>query len=96
MKTLIAARAICGSSFHPCYLAKTERGLSWAWPISDGAGYALSIGRQEMVHDLGNYEFPQFIPHSKRFATVIWAGKNNALAVYGKTGTMMLPLLKQK
>jgi hypothetical protein len=43
MKTLIAARAICASSFHPCYLAKTERGWSWAWQMSGGAGYALSI-----------------------------------------------------
>ena len=43
MKTLIAARAICASSFQACYLAKTERGWSWAQPISAGAGYALSI-----------------------------------------------------
>ena len=50
------------------------------------AGNVIGINGQEIVRGLGNYEFPEFSPDSKRFATMIWTGKNYALSVDGKTG----------
>jgi hypothetical protein len=72
--------------FPPLLFSGDGTRLVWMWPISGGAGYALGIDGQEIVHGLGNYEFPEFSPDSKRFATMIWTGKNYALSVDGKTG----------
>jgi WD40 repeat protein len=72
--------------FPPLLFSSDGTRLVWVWPISGGAGNVIGINGQEIVHGLGNYEFPEFSPDSKRFATMIWTGKNYALSVDGKTG----------
>ncbi len=75
-------------NFPPLVFSGDGTRLVWVSLLSGGAGYALGIDGQEIVHGLGNYEFPEFSPDSKRFATMIWLGpgKGYALSVDGKTG----------
>jgi hypothetical protein len=75
-------------SFPPLFFSGDGARLVWISPLSGGVGYALGIDGQEIVHGLGNYEFPAFSPDSKRFATMIWlgVGKGYALSVDGKSG----------
>jgi hypothetical protein len=73
-------------NFPPLLFSDDGARLVWVRLLSGGAGYALGIDGQEILHGLGNYEFPAFSPDSKRFATMIWTGKNYALAVDGKIG----------
>ena len=75
-------------NFPPLFFSGDGTRLVWVWLLSGGAGYAIGIDGQEIVHGLGNYEFPAFSPDSKHFATMIWlgVGKGYALLVDGKTG----------
>jgi len=75
-------------SFPPLFFSGDGARLVWVSPLSGGVGYALGIDGQEIVHGLGNYEFPAFSQDSKRFATMIWlgVGKGYALSVDGKSG----------
>ncbi|MGH9679785.1 MAG: hypothetical protein ACRD4Y_07520 [Candidatus Acidiferrales bacterium] len=72
--------------FPPLFFSGDGTRLVWVWPVSGGAGNVIDINGQEIVRGLGNYEFPEFSPDSKRFATMIWTGKNYALAVDGQIG----------
>jgi hypothetical protein len=61
--------------------------LVWVWAKSDGiSGNTISIDGQEILHSHGIYEFPEFSPDSKHFATMVRASNKTALAVDGKTG----------
>jgi hypothetical protein len=75
-------------NFPPLVFSGDGTRLVWVSLLSGGAGYALGIDGQEILHGLGNYEYPEFSPDSKRFATIIWlgVGKGYALSVDGKTG----------
>jgi hypothetical protein len=75
-------------NFPPLVFSGDGTRLVWVSPLSGGAGYALGIDGQEILHGVGNYEFPEFSPDSKRFATMIWLGqgKGYAPSVDGKTG----------
>ncbi len=81
-------------NFPPLLFSDDGARLVWVWLLSGGAGYALGIDGQEILHGLGNYEFPAFSPDSKRFATMIWTGKGYALSVDGKTGPVYDDILE--
>ncbi len=82
--------------FPPLFFSGDGTRLVWVSQLAGGAGYALGIDGQEIVHGLGNYEFPAFSPDSKRFATMIWlgVGKGYALSVDGKTGPVYDDILE--
>jgi hypothetical protein len=75
--------------FPPLFFSGDGTRLVWAWPKPDGvSGNTISIDGQEILHSHSGYEFPEFSPDSKHFATMMRvANANNySLAVDGKTG----------
>ena len=73
--------------FPPLFFSGDGTRLVWAWPKSDGVSKdVISIDGQEIMHGYSTYEFPEFSPDSKHFATMIWNANKYSLAVDGKIG----------
>ncbi len=73
-------------NFPPLFFSGDGTRLVWASPKPGGAGNVIDINGQEIIRGLGNYEYPQFSPDSKRFATMIWIANKYSLSVDGKIG----------
>jgi hypothetical protein len=73
--------------FPPLIFSGDGTRLAWGWGKTDGVSKdVISIDGQEIMHGYSTYEFPEFSPDSKHFATMIWAANKYAVAVDGKTG----------
>jgi len=73
--------------FPPLIFSGDGTRLAWGWGKTDGVSKdAISIDGQEIMHGYSTYEFPEFSPDSKHFATMIWDANKYSLAVDGKTG----------
>ncbi len=73
--------------FPPLFFSGDGARLVWAWPKPDGVSKdVISIDGQEIMHGYSTYEFPEFSPDGKRFATMIRDANKYSLAVDGKTG----------
>ncbi len=73
--------------FPPLFFSGDGTRLVWGWPKSDGVSKdVISIDGQEIMHGYSMYEFPEFSPDSKHFATMIRDASKYSLAVDGKTG----------
>jgi hypothetical protein len=74
--------------FPPLIFSGDGTRLAWSWPKSDGVSKdVISIDGQEIMHGYSTYEFPQFSPDSKHFATMIWNANKYMVAVDGKVGS---------
>jgi hypothetical protein len=73
--------------FPPLIFSGDGTRLAWGFGKTDGVSKdAISIDGQELIHGYSTYEFPEFSPDSKHFATMIWDANKYTVAVDGKTG----------
>jgi hypothetical protein len=73
--------------FPPLIFSNDGTRLLWGWPKSDGVSKdVISIDGQEIMHGYSTYEFPEFSPDSKHFATMVWNANRYSVAVDGKIG----------
>ncbi len=73
--------------FPPLIFSGDGTRLLWGWPKSDGVSKdVISIDGQEIMHGYSMYEFPEFSPDSKHFATMIRNANKYTVAVDGKIG----------
>jgi len=73
--------------FPPLIFSGDGTRLAWGWGKTDGVSKdVISIDSQEIIHGYSTYEFPEFSPDSKHFATMIWNANQYSLAVDGKVG----------
>jgi WD40-like Beta Propeller Repeat len=73
--------------FPPLIFSGDGTRLAWGWGKTDGVSKdVISIDGQEIIHGYSTYEFPEFSPDSKHFATMIWAANKYSLAMDGKLG----------
>jgi hypothetical protein len=73
--------------FPPLIFSGDGTRLAWVWPKPDGVSKdVISIDGQEIMHGYRMYEFPEFSPDSKHFATMIRNANKYALAVDGTIG----------
>jgi hypothetical protein len=73
--------------FPPLIFSGDGTRLVWSWPKSDGVSKdVISIDGQEIMHGYSMYEFPEFSPDSKHFATMIRNANKYTVAVDGKIG----------
>jgi hypothetical protein len=74
--------------FPPLIFSDDGTRLAWGWGKTDGVSKdVISIDGQEIIHGYSTYEFPEFSPDSKHFATMIWNANKYSLAVDGKIGS---------
>lgn len=74
--------------FPPLIFSDDGTHLAWGWGKNDGVSKdVISIDGEELIHGYSTYEFPQFSPDGKHFATMIWNANKYSLAMDGKIGT---------
>ncbi|HEY5054561.1 MAG TPA: hypothetical protein VII58_00275, partial [Acidobacteriaceae bacterium] len=73
--------------FPPLIFSGDGTRLVWSWPKPDGVSKdVISIDGQEIMHGYSMYEFPEFSPDSRHFATMVRVANQYAVAVDGKIG----------
>jgi len=73
--------------FPPLIFSGDGTRLAWGWGKTDGVSKdVISIDGQELIHGYSTYEFPEFSPDSKHFATMIWNANKYSPAMDGKIG----------
>jgi hypothetical protein len=82
-------------SFPPIFWSADSSRMAYAHTNADGTNNTLFvINGQAVMHNTGLYEYPDFSPDSKHFATLYWTGHGYALFLDGKTGAPFPDLLE--
>ncbi len=73
--------------FPPLIFSPDGTRLAWGFGKTDGVSKdVISIDGQELIHGYSTYEFPEFSPDGKHFATMIFDANKYSLAMDGKIG----------
>ena len=81
--------------FPPIFWSDDSSRLAYAHTNADGTNNTVFIvNGQAVMHNTGLYEYPDFSPDSKHFATLYWTGHGYALFLDGKTGAAYENLLE--